>query len=123
MAKFVRAMVVAGFAAALAFPSAVVEEHHEDFWATNVAELYTLVSAGDASAPSDDPAIKLIELSVAAADFRGCDGGSNRVEDFWTTDVSGLYTVTSIDVLMPGTKGALRVIEFTADAPGGTPKP
>jgi hypothetical protein len=31
-------------------------------------------------------------------------------------DVAGIYTVTSTDVLMPGTEGALRVIEFTVDS-------
>jgi len=30
-------------------------------------------------------------------------------------DVAGVYTVTATGVLMPGTEGALRVIEFTAD--------
>lgn len=32
-------------------------------------------------------------LSQAEADFRGCDGGGNRVDDFWTADVAGLYGV------------------------------
>jgi hypothetical protein len=36
-----------------------------------------------------------------------------HVNDFWSIDVSGLYTVTSTDVLMPETQGALRVIEFS----------
>jgi hypothetical protein len=33
-------------------------------------------------------------------------------------DVAGIYTVTSTDVLMPGTEGALRMIEFTVDSAG-----
>jgi hypothetical protein len=36
-----------------------------------------------------------------------------HVNDFWSIDVSGLYTVTATGVLMPGTEGTLRVIEFS----------
>src|SRR6185436_19968137 len=40
-----------------------------------------------------------------------------------TIDVAGRYTVTSTRVLMPGTEGALRVIEFTAEGAGGQEAP
>ena len=41
--------------------------HVNDFWTVNVADLYTIVS-GATVIDTDDPAIKLIELSVASAD-------------------------------------------------------
>ena len=56
----------------------------------------------------------LSTLSAAEASFY--DGAVN-------IDVAGLYTVTSTDVLMPGTEGALRVIEFTADGASEEEKP
>jgi hypothetical protein len=39
--------------------------HVNDYWTVNVADLYTLTSA---LADSSDPAIKLIELSIASAE-------------------------------------------------------
>jgi type II secretory pathway pseudopilin PulG len=48
--------------------------HVNDFWTYNVAGLYTLTSAaitGAAANTTTDPAIKLIELSVASADSEG----------------------------------------------------
>ncbi len=33
-------------------------------------------------------------LSAAEADFRGCDRDWATVNDFWATDISGLYTLT-----------------------------
>ena len=53
-------------------------------------------------------------MSEAEADFLENDRDWCTVNDFWTVDVAGLYTLTSTTVLMPGTEGALRVIEFTA---------
>jgi hypothetical protein len=41
-------------------------------------------------------------LSTAEADFRANDRDWNRVNDFWTGDVKGLYTLTSSQ--MPGAK-------------------
>ena len=60
-----------------------------------------------------DAGDSLRTLSSEEADFRGCDRDSNRVNDFWTADVSGLYRMTSATVLNPGTDGAIRVIEFS----------
>ncbi len=38
------------------------------------------------------PAVPSLEdLARAAVDFRGCDGTSNRVADFWMADASELY--------------------------------
>src|SRR6188508_3146890 len=37
-------------------------------------------------------------LSSAEADFRANDRDWNHVNDFWTGDVKGLYTMTSADV-------------------------
>jgi hypothetical protein len=44
--------------------------HVNDFWTADVKGLYTMTSAGKPGAPGDalDPAIKLIELTAAAAD-------------------------------------------------------
>ena len=41
---------------------------------------------------AQDSAASLIELSVASSDFRGCDGGSLPPVDFWTADLSGLFS-------------------------------
>src|SRR4029077_13220517 len=48
--------------------------HVNDFWTFNVAGLYTMTSAavtGNQAGTTTDPAIKLIELSVASADSEG----------------------------------------------------
>ena len=48
--------------------------HVNDFWTFNVAGLYTMTSAavsGNAANTTTDPAVKLIELSVASADSEG----------------------------------------------------
>lgn len=34
-------------------------------------------------------------LAASEADFRGHDREGNRVEDFWTVDVTGLYSLTA----------------------------
>src|SRR5580765_1320779 len=57
--------------------------HVNDFWTGNVAGLYTMTSSavsGSAANSTTDPAIKLIELSVASADTDGSTpsaGGEN----------------------------------------------
>jgi Tfp pilus assembly protein PilV len=66
-------------------------------------------------------------LTSAEADFRANDRDWNHVNDFWTADVKGLYTMTSAAV--PGTQGAtidpsIKLIELSvaaADADGATP--
>jgi hypothetical protein len=37
----------------------------------------------------------LLALARAESDFRGCDGGNERVADFWTAEIAGLFTMTS----------------------------
>ena len=76
-----------------------------------------------AASPERVEADTLSGLAESQADFRGCDRDWNRVADFWTVDVTGLYTVTSTDVLLPGTDGALRVIEFTRNGADGQEEP
>src|SRR5437762_14334198 len=49
-------------------------------------------------------------LSSAEADFRANDRDGNHVNDFWTGDVKGLYTMTSASV--PGAR-----IDDTTDPP------
>jgi hypothetical protein len=44
------------------------------------------------------PLPSLKDLAAATRDFRGCDGGSNHVADFWTADVAGLYEPPANDV-------------------------
>jgi type II secretory pathway pseudopilin PulG len=54
--------------------------HVNDFWTYNVCGLYTMTSAavtGFAANTTTDPAIKLIELSVASADSVGSVAGVN----------------------------------------------
>jgi hypothetical protein len=69
------------------------------------------------SVESAPPSKLLRDLATPEADFRGCD------RDASTIDIAGEYTATSTTVLMPGTEGALRVIEFTADRTGGQEQP
>jgi len=61
-------------------------------------------------------------LSAAEADFQAEDRDWGHVNDFWSTNVEGLYRMTGAEVLQPGTEGAIRVIEFTADPPGADRK-
>jgi prepilin-type N-terminal cleavage/methylation domain-containing protein len=65
-------------------------------------------------------------LCVAEADFRSNDRDANKVSDYWTADVKGLYTMTSL--VTPGKSGGttdppLRLIDLSmamADADGVT---
>jgi len=55
-------------------------------------------------------------LTAAQADFRANDRDGNHVNDFWTADVKGLYTMTSCTV--PGNKNdstdpAIKLIELS----------
>src|SRR5689334_19227520 len=38
-------------------------------------------------------------LTAAEADFKSNDRDGNRVNDFWTANISGLYTMTSASIL------------------------
>jgi hypothetical protein len=63
-------------------------------------------------------------LSSAEADFRANDRDGNHVNDFWTADVKGLYTMTSPEGPGPGAvpgAGPIKLIEVSvaaADADG-----
>lgn len=65
-------------------------------------------------------------LCVAEADFKANDRESNKINDYWTADVKGLYTLTSLQT--PGNAGGtvdppLRLIDVSiaaADADGIT---
>ena len=65
-------------------------------------------------------------LSSAQADFRANDRDWNHVNDFWTADVKGLYTMTSAAVLTAvggTTDPAIKLIELSvasADGDGTT---
>jgi type II secretory pathway pseudopilin PulG len=66
-------------------------------------------------------------LAVAEADFRANDREGNKLNDFWTGDVKGLYTLTNAAI--PGNAGGttdppIRLIELTvaaADSDSTTP--
>src|SRR5213595_925662 len=63
-------------------------------------------------------------LTSAEADFRANDRDGNKVADFWTGDVKGLYTMTSAAVIgntNSTTDPAIKLIELSvasADADG-----
>jgi prepilin-type N-terminal cleavage/methylation domain-containing protein len=66
-------------------------------------------------------------LTSAQADFRANDRDGNKVNDFWTGNVSGLYTLTSASILGNSnltTDPAIKLIELSlasADADGTFP--
>jgi prepilin-type N-terminal cleavage/methylation domain-containing protein len=66
-------------------------------------------------------------LTAAEADFRSNDRDGNHVNDFWTADVKGLYTMTSCAVkgaLNDTTDPAVKLIELSiasADADPAVP--
>jgi type IV pilus assembly protein PilA len=66
-------------------------------------------------------------LTSAEADFRANDRDGNKINDFWTGNVSGLYTMTSAAIVgsvNSTTDPALKLIELSiasADANGTTP--
>ena len=68
-------------------------------------------------------------LSTAEADFRANDRDWNHVNDFWTYNVAGLYTMTSCAVATSAgaagtTDPAIKLIELSvasADSEGGAP--
>src|SRR5712671_4146864 len=63
-------------------------------------------------------------LTSAQADFRANDRDGNKVNDFWTANVAGLYTMTSAAVIgnsNSSTDPAIKLIELSiasADADG-----
>ena len=65
-------------------------------------------------------------LTSAEADFRANDRDWNHVNDFWTADVKGLYTMTSAAIIGNGnstTDPIIKLIELSvasADADGAT---
>jgi prepilin-type N-terminal cleavage/methylation domain-containing protein len=103
--------------------------HVNDFWTFNVAGLYTMTSAavvGNAGANStSDPAIKLIELSVASADSEGSAAagaaGNNEYAALSTFAVSSAkagywYIALITDNSLSGTTEATYKLDT-----GGTP--
>ena len=63
-------------------------------------------------------------LSSAEADFRSNDRDWNHVNDFWTGDVKGLYTMTSAGVRGAGTSEkdpAIKLIELETAAADADP--
>jgi hypothetical protein len=64
--------------------------------------------------------MSLKDLAEAAYDFRGCDGGHEHVADFWTAEVTGLYTMTSADVdVRANDRGGCHVNDFWTENVAG----
>ena len=59
-------------------------------------------------------------MATAESDFRSNDRDGNKISDFWTANVAGLYTMTNASV--PGsTDTAIKLIELSiAGADAGT---
>jgi prepilin-type N-terminal cleavage/methylation domain-containing protein len=55
-------------------------------------------------------------FSTAQADFRGNDRDGNRIQDFWTRDVSGLYTLCPI-----GSTEPIKLIEISLSGADSNP--
>src|SRR5262245_61504249 len=76
-----------------------------------------LASAVITPRTDDSGVVEVAETSPASeADFRANDRDWCHVNDLWTIDVAGLYTMTGAQTLMADTDHALRVIEFTLGA-------
>ena len=87
----------------------------EDFWNADVSSFYLATPVEKGPDPCDSAA-ETCASSILA-----------RSEEGWISPppprAAGTYRVTSTGVLMPGTEGALRVIEFTADRASGQEEP
>ncbi len=71
---------------------------------------------GEPTANERNASASLKTLASAEADFRSNDRDNNKVNDFWTGDVSGLYTV------MPaGTRESIKLIEVSVAAADAAP--
>jgi hypothetical protein len=72
-------------------------------WITELASLSHTVRRGpsDSAAPPDvnemAASFSLKTIASAQADFRGNDRDDNKIQDFWTGDVAGLYGVKAQD--------------------------
>jgi hypothetical protein len=115
-----------------------------------VAFAILLGAASQEETRRDDHHRMLIELSSQEADFRGCDRANPpdesrtaevdsttgvdirandrdwcHVNDFWSNDIAGLYTMTGAAEAEAGTDPAIKLIElsvFTVDEDGGDPR-
>jgi prepilin-type N-terminal cleavage/methylation domain-containing protein len=99
--------------------------HVNDFWTYDVKGLYTMTSAavGGNSNATTDPAVKLIELSVASADTNGGDatGSTGEVCTLTTFAVPSpkagyWYQALILDLAMTGTPDETYALDT-----GGTP--
>lgn len=62
-------------------------------------------------------------LSSAEADFRANDREGNQVNDFWTYDVAGLYTLYNWGDVGTGNEDPISMIELSAAAADSDPNP
>lgn len=63
--------------------------------------LLNLATSGNRVSPERLVASNLKEIATAEADFRGNDRDGNKINDFWTGDVAGLYLIRNADPLLP----------------------
>jgi hypothetical protein len=73
-------------------------------------------TAAEPTANERNASASLKTLASAEADFRGNDRDNNKVNDFWTGDVSGLYTVTPA-----GSSDSIKLIELSVAAADAAP--
>jgi len=101
--------------------------HVNDFWTFNVCGLYTMTSAavtGNAANTTTDPAIKLIELSVASADSEGSAATITGCAEFAALSTFAVssakagywYIALTLDQSLSGTSEATYKLDT-----GGTP--
>lgn len=78
------------------------------------------VVSGAPAANERNASATLKTFSSAQADFRANDRDGNKINDFWTGDVAGLYSMT--DASVKGNKdGPIKLIEISAAAADAAP--
>lgn len=80
----------------------------------NAPEMAAEMASAQMAANERNASASLKTLASAEADFRANDRDNNRLQDFWTADVSGLYRVETAD-------GAIRLIEASVAAADAKP--
>jgi hypothetical protein len=85
-------------------------------WKAELAGLVTYVGLSGAAASNErNGSTTLKTFASAQADFRANDRDGNKIQDFWTGDVAGLYLLKSADGEM------IKLIEISAAAADAKP--
>jgi hypothetical protein len=100
--------------------------HVNDFWTANVSGLYTMTSAafkGAEANSTQDPSIKLIELSVASADadgeFHSAGGENLPLSSFAASSAKGGYWYAGLKADLSAGEGAEAL--YAQDTKGAPP--